>query len=318
MIVTVTPNPSVDRTLFIDTLSRGHVTRSKRSLAEPSGKGVNVSLALHAHQHPTTAVLPIGGVSGAQLAQMLTRSGLAFRPVPVSGMIRSNVSLAEPDGTVTKINESGPSLTGAEVRALHDAALTASSGATWLAVCGSLPEGVGDDFYSGLVRAARHLGLKVALDTSGVALGWAIQAGPDLIKPNAEELAEATGRTLATLGDAVEAAQQLRRAGARAVLASLGADGAILVDRDGVVHGEAPVARPVSTVGAGDAMLAGFLSAGGTGPAALAAGLQWAAAAVQHPGTVLTTTHGLTTSDGGVRVDLHDQADLGRVLRTSR
>jgi len=308
VIVTVTPNPSVDRTLFIDALTRGQVTRSKRSLTEPSGKGVNVSLALHAHQYPTTAVLPIGGASGTQLAQMLTSSGIAFRPVPVSGIIRSNVSLVESDGTVTKINESGPSLTHSEVRALQDAALAASGGASWLAACGSLPEGVDDDFYSGLVRSARHMGLKVAVDTSGVALGWAIQARPDLIKPNAEELAEATGRTLATLGDAVEAARRLRREGARAVLASLGADGAILVDSDGVVHGEAPVAHPVSTVGAGDAMLAGFLAAGGTGPAALAAGLRWAAAAVQHAGTVLTTR------DGSAQVNLHDQADLGRVL----
>jgi 1-phosphofructokinase len=311
MIVTVTPNPSVDRTLFVDTLTRGQVTRARRTLAEPSGKGVNVSLALHAHQHPTTAVLPVGGPTGAQLALMLTGTGLAFRPVPVGGSIRSNVSLAESDGTVTKINESGPALTGDEVRALHDAALAASEGATWLAVCGSLPEGVGDDFYTGLVRAARHSGLRVALDTSGVALGWALRARPDLIKPNAEELAEATGRTLATLGDAVEAAQQLRRAGAGAVLASLGADGAILVGSDGVLYGEAPVAHPVSTVGAGDAMLAGFLAAGGAGPAALAAGLQWAAAAVQHAGTVLTT------SGGNAHVELHKHADLGRVLRNA-
>lgn len=311
MIVTVTPNPSVDRTLFIGALARGQVTRATRSLAEPSGKGVNISLALHAHRHPTTAVLPIGGPAGAQLAQMLASSGVAFRPVPVSGSIRSNISLAESDGTVTKINESGPSLTREEVRALHDAALAASGGATWLAVCGSLPAGVGADFYAGLVRSARDRGLQVALDTSGAALGWALQARPDLVKPNAEELAEATGRTLATLGDAVEAARQLRRAGARAVLASLGADGAILVDSDGVVHGEAPVARPVSTVGAGDAMLAGFLSAGGTGPAALAAGLRWGAAAVQHAGTVLTT------SDSSAQVELHDQADLIRVLRST-
>ncbi len=311
MIVTVTPNPSVDRTLFIGALARGQVTRATHSLAEPSGKGVNISLALHAHRHPTTAVLPIGGSTGAQLAQMLTSSGVAFRPVPVGGSIRSNISLAESDGTVTKINESGPALTRDEVRALHDAALAASGGARWLAVCGSLPAGVGADFYTGLVRSARDRGLQVALDTSGVALGWALRARPDLVKPNAEELAEATGRTLATLGDAVEAAKQLRRAGARAGLASLGADGAILVDSDGVVHGEAPVVHPVSTVGAGDAMLAGFLSAGGTGPAALAAGLRWGAAAVQHAGTVLTTI------DGSAHVDLHDRADLSRVLRSS-
>jgi 1-phosphofructokinase len=308
VIVTVTPNPSVDRTLFIDTLTRGRVTRSKRSMAEPSGKGVNVSLALQAHQRTTAAVLPIGGSSGVQLSEMLTRSGIVFHPVPIGDSIRSNISLAESDGTVTKVNESGPSLTQHEARALRDAALAASRGATWLAACGSLPEGVDDDFYTGLVHPARQTGLKVAVDTSGVALGWAIQAEPDLIKPNVEELAEATGRTLTTLGDAVEAAQQLRHEGARVVLASLGGDGAILVDDDGVVHGEAPVAHPVSTVGAGDALLAGFLAAGGKGPVALAEGLRWAGAAVQHAGTVLTS------SDGNLRVILHDQVDLSRVL----
>jgi 1-phosphofructokinase len=311
VIVTVTPNPSVDRTLFIDVLARGRVTRSKRSLAEPSGKGVNVSLALHAHQQPTTAVLPTGGSSGAQLSQMLTASGIAFHPVPIGDSIRSNISLAESDGTVTKINESGPSLTRHEVRALREAALAASRGATWLAACGSLPEGVDDDFYTGLVRSARHMGLRVAVDTSGVALNWAIKAGPDLIKPNVEELAEATGQTLVTIGDVVGAAQHLRREGARVVLASLGADGAVLVDGDGVVHGEAPVACPVSTVGAGDAMLAGFLAAGGSGNSALAAGLRWAAAAVRHAGTVLTG------SDGNAQVILHDQADLHRVLKNT-
>jgi 1-phosphofructokinase len=313
MIVTVTPNPSVDRTLFIDALARGEVTRATRSLAEPSGKGVNISLALHAHRHPTTAVLPIGGATGAQLAAMLLGTGVAFRPVPIGGSIRSNISLAEADGTVTKINETGPELTREEVRALHDAALAAAGrGATWLAVGGSLPAGVGEDFYPGLVRAARDRGLRVALDTSGTAFGWALRARPDLVKPNAEELAEATERTLVTLGDAVEAAQQLRRAGARAVLASLGADGAILVDEDGVRHGEAPVARPVSAVGAGDALLAGFLSAGGAGTGALAVGLRWGAAAVQHAGTVLTA------SDASARVDLHEHIDLGRGLRRAR
>lgn len=311
MIVTVTPNPSVDRTIFVDVLTRGAVTRSKRSLAEPSGKGVNISLALHAHQQPTTAVLPLGGSSGAQLSEMLTRSGIAFHPVPINDSIRSNISLAESDGTVTKINESGPSLNRHEVRALRDAALAAGRGAKWLAACGSLPEGVDDDFYTGLVRSARQLGLQIAVDTSGVALGWAIQAGPDLIKPNLEELAEATGRTLATLGDAIEAAKHLRREGARAVLASLGPDGAILVDGHGVVHGEAPVTHPVSTVGAGDALLAGFLAGGGSGPKALAVGLRWAAAAVQHAGSVLTS------SDGAAIVILHDQADPGRTLRNT-
>ncbi|GAB2995882.1 1-phosphofructokinase family hexose kinase [Amycolatopsis acidiphila] len=308
MIVTVTPNPSVDRTIFVDGLVRGSVIRAKRSLSEPSGKGVNVSLALQAHRHPTTAVLPLGGTMGAQLSEMLTATGMTFRPVPIQGSTRSNVSLTEPDGTVTKINEHGPALTPDEARALRDAALAASREAHCLAVCGSLPEGLDDAFYPELLGAARELGLRVAVDTSGVALQWAVKAGPDVIKPNREELAEATGSMPATVGEVVAAARLLRERGARTVLASLGPDGAVLVEDDLVVHGEAPVERPVSTVGAGDALLAGFLAAGGTGPEALAAGLLWAAASVQHPGTLFTATKADAT------VILHETLDPARRL----
>src|SRR5690606_6852750 len=119
--------------------------------------------------------------------------------------------------------------------------------------------------------------------TSGAALRAAVPAGPDLIKPNREELAEAVGGPVDTIADVVEAAGELRDRGARAVLVSLGAEGAVLVDDDGVLTGEAPVARPNSTVGAGDALLAGFLAGGARGPAALAEALAWGAAAVRLP-----------------------------------
>ncbi|MBM0232328.1 1-phosphofructokinase, partial [Micromonospora sp. STR1_7] len=110
MILTLTPNPSVDRTVFVDALPRGAVIRSSRGWSEPSGKGVNVALALQRHDRPATAVLPVGGSVGAQLSQMLRLIGLPVREVPVRGEIRSNISLVEPDGTVTKVNEPGPEL----------------------------------------------------------------------------------------------------------------------------------------------------------------------------------------------------------------
>jgi 1-phosphofructokinase len=128
-------------------------------------------------------------------------------------------------------------------------------------------------------------GIRLAADTSGPALRLAVHAGAALVKPNRDELAEAVGRELPTLDEVVQAAHELRSWGAGAVLASLGADGAVLVDDDGVVVGSAPVDRPRSAVGAGDALLAGFLAAGAKGTEALTEALAWAAAAVSLPGS---------------------------------
>lgn len=290
MIVTVTPNPSVDRTMLIDALPRGAVIRSRRSRCEPSGKGVNVALALRAHGHDVVAVLPIGGSTGAQIAQMLLDLDVVHVTVPIAGSIRNNISLVERDGTVTKINEMGPALTDAEIAALSAAALEGNSEISWLAGCGSLPAGAPTSFFAKLTAAGRHRGVKTAIDTSGAALQAVLPECPDLLTPNVEELAEVTGRSLRTLGDVLDAAEVLRARGIPTVLASLGRDGAILVDETGGLHGEAPVAKVVSAVGAGDALLAGFLAGGGNGKEALREGLTWAAAAVQHEGTLFSRT----------------------------
>jgi 1-phosphofructokinase len=290
VIVTVTPNPSVDRTVFIEALRPGKIMRSTRSWSEPSGKGVNVALALQAHGRPTLAVLPVGGPAGAHLVEMLNRAGLGYQTVPMAGEVRSNISLIQPDGVVTKINEQGPTLTDAEGRALLDAARHQARAGGWLAGCGSLPGGLSEDYYAQLVETGHRAGATVVIDTSGPPLVKALAAGPDLIKPNAEELADAAGGTITTIGDVVEAAQELRARGAAAVLASLGADGALLVDASGARHGAAPVDDVVSTVGAGDAMLAGFLSASADTDEALRVALAWGAAAVQHHGTLFSTT----------------------------
>jgi len=147
---------------------------------------------------------------------------------------------------------------------------------------GSLPFGVPDTCYADLIDRLRPSGVPVAVDTSGPALAAAIKAGPALVKPNREELADAVGGSLDTLGDVLAAATELRTAGARTVLASLGRDGAVLVSADGHWHGEA-AAVTRSAVGAGDAMLAGFLHGGAAGPAALAIALAWGAAAASLP-----------------------------------
>lgn len=311
MIVTLTPNPSVDRTVEVDRLVRGAVLRAATATVDAGGKGVNLARALAANGHRARAVLPSGGAEGHQLAALLSPQGVEVVLVPISGAVRANVSIVEPDGTVTKINEPGPVLTPEEIDAMVAATLSAAAPASWLAVSGSLPPGVPARFYGLLIESLATTGVRVALDTSGEPFRAALVDEPDVVKPNRDELAEAVGQSIVTLGDAVEAAELLREKGARAVLASLGADGAILVDGTGVTHAEAPVDVARSAVGAGDALLAGFLAAGGAGVPALVEGLAWGAAATSLPGSRMPGPSDLRRH--AVRV--HLAADPARVLK---
>ena len=313
MIVTLTLNPSLDRAIDVDKLVRGTVIRADSARLDPGGKGVNVSRALLANGVKSRAVVPIGAEEGDQLVRLLTAEGVDMITVPISGRTRSNITIAEPDGTVTKINEPGSPLSEAETEALADAIRSAAGSADWVVICGSLPPEAPDDTYARLCGRLRAAGIQVAVDTSGPALLPAILAGPNLIKPNREELAEAVGRPITTLSDVVGAAVGLRAATDLIVLASLGADGAVLIDGDGVTVGTCPVQEPRSTVGAGDALLAGFLAGGAHGPAALAEGLAWGAAAVGLPGSRMPRP----TDIDRTRVRVVRNPDLSRSLSSS-
>ena len=310
MIVTLTANPSVDRTIEVDALVRGTVLRARANRVDPGGKGVNISRALVAHRLRTLAVLPSGGVEGRQLAGLLAADGIETALVPIAGSVRCNISVAEPDGTVTKLNETGPTLTAGELDAMAETVVAAARGAEWAVLAGSLPPGAPVDYYATLIKELSSLGVRIALDSSDAAFDRALDAGPDLIKPNRQELAEAAGAPVRTLGEAIDAARRLLDLGARAVLASLGSDGAVLVDADGAVYGEAAAVTPRSAVGAGDAMLAGFLAAGGAGTEALAEALAWGAAAVSLPGSRMPAPADLDRA----AVRIHPRADVDRPL----
>jgi 1-phosphofructokinase len=286
------------------------MTRDTSARLDPGGKGVNVSRALLANQVPSVAVLPVGGADGEQLVRLLEADGIPLRAVPVAGRTRSNVTIAEPDGMVTKLNEPGEPLSRSELDAVADTVLAETESASWVVTCGSLPPGVPAGIYAQMCEFFTQAGVRVAVDTSGPPLLAAVEAAPVLIKPNREELAEAVGRPVECVGDAVEAAQVLRERGAGSVLASLGADGAVLVEDDGVTIGEAPVTAARSTVGAGDALLAGFLAAGARGSAALAEGLAWGAAAVRLPASRMPRPEDIRRDI----VHIHSRPDLGRSL----
>lgn len=314
-ITTVTPNPSVDWTLEISTLTRGMVHRITAQHQEPSGKGVNVTRALTANGVRSVAVLPLGGPEGAELEALLHAEQVSYRAVPVTGSIRVNISLTEPDGTATKINAPGPTLSDDERERLLAAAVETARDASWVLGSGSLPSGAGESFYASLGEAAHGLGARFALDSSGTPLLAGLSARPDVIKPNAEELAQAVGRRLASLGDAVLAARDLMALGVATVVVSLGSDGALLVDDDGVLHAHAVVEAPKSTVGAGDALLAGYLAgnlrAGGDRAAGLREAVAWGAGAVRLAGSRVPV---ITEADRAA-VHLDGTPDLARRLR---
>ena len=287
MIVTLTANPSVDRTLEIPTLARGEVVRANAARVHPGGKGVNVARALMANGVAARAVLPSGGREGDQLMDLLAALGMDVVAVPIAEPIRENVTAVEPDGTVTKLNAPGPRLSLAEAEALVEATLEAARGADWVALCGALPPGAPQDLYARLVSRLRSTGVRVAVDTSGAALEVSVDAGPDLVKPNAQELEEVVGYPIRTLGDVLDGARGLLDRGVGQVLVSLGRDGALSMSDAVALRAWTPPLVPRSSVGAGDATLAGFLAADGVIPEALRAAVAWGAAAVQLPGTGL-------------------------------
>lgn len=317
MVITVTPNPSIDRTLDVAQLTPGAVNRASAVRVEPSGKGVNVTRALLRNGIGSTAVLPIGGYEGTHLGALLEDAGVPYVGVPIAGAVRVNISLRGPKGVVTKVNEPGPSLSWAESEALQDAVVSRVGRGDWVVASGTLPGGVSESFYADLAEAVRRRGGRFAVDSSGEALRRALEGRPDLVKPNRTELAELVGRPLHTLGDVLEAAAQVRDLSGGVVLASLGADGALLVDGSGIaVHAEAPVGTVRSTVGAGDSLLAGYLSVAtrsdraGDSLAALREAVAWGSAAVRSTGSV-----GQRVTDAERRnVRLHQPPDPHRQL----
>ncbi|WP_061960711.1 1-phosphofructokinase [Demequina flava] len=298
MIVTVTPNPSIDRTIAVETLERGHVNRATSVFEEPGGKGVNVSRALAANGTSTLALVPVGHDSESTFSDLLTAASVPHSLVDQPGSVRTNITLAEADGTTTKVNEAGRTCDPADTAALIDAVDSHIAGANWLVGCGSLPPGLDTDIYARLVELAHRRGIRVAIDTSDAPFAHAVAARPDVVKPNRHELEEFAGRPLETLGDVLGAAQSLVDSGITTVLVSLGSDGAVAVTASGVTHAVAVVDAPRSTVAAGDCFLAGWLHAtsrGATDSDALATAVRWGSAAVLLPGSAVPHPEDLTT-----------------------
>ncbi|MFC8303422.1 1-phosphofructokinase family hexose kinase [Specibacter sp. NPDC057265] len=296
MIVTLTPNPSLDRTIELTApLERGEVQRATAASQHPGGKGVNIVRALSASGAAALALLPGDASDAVVLALALEK--IPHAALPIGSSLRSNVTITEPDGTTTKVNEPGPAIPPAQLAELLAMTVERSAGASWLVLAGSLPPGVPEDFYATAIEAVRAAhGTKaprIAVDSSGAPLRACLRAAPELLKPNGEELAELTGHSTGPALEAdpelaARAAATLVQQGAGAVLATLGSNGAVLVTAQGSWHGRGPAIRARSTVGAGDSALSGYLLAtdrGDSPVACLQQAVAHGAAAASLPGT---------------------------------
>ncbi|EMD25864.1 1-phosphofructokinase family hexose kinase [Amycolatopsis azurea] len=242
MIVTVTPNTALDVTYTVDGLRPGGVHRAREVRHRAGGKGVNVARVLRTLGADVHAILTAGGATGALVESDLVAAGIPADVVPIGGETRRTTTVLADDGSVTLLNEPGPRLTGNEWQTL--AAAVRSRKPDVLVCSGSLPPGAGG--YAGLLGDAPSI-----LDTSGEALIAGLAGKPSVVKPNADELREVTG-----LRDPVAAANELRKAGAAAVVVSLGPEGLLAVTGSGTWHAAPSTVLTGNTTGAGDAVVA--------------------------------------------------------------
>lgn len=299
-VVTLTANPSLDRTLDLPApLVAGGIVRLAGSSTEPGGKGVNVARAVAAAGGDVVSVLP--AAASDPIVTALRALGLELATVPVQTPVRTNYTLVDPAGTTTKLNEPGAELTAASRAALTGVLHGHAAAARWVVLSGSLPPGTPPDWYAGLVASLRDTGARVAVDTSEAPLLALLAAGPDaaphLLKPNAEELAQLAGvsedEVLSDPEATLAAVRTLHDRGVEEVLLTLGGDGALLSRADGEVWTARPPQITVrSTVGAGDCSLAGYLLAdlAGAPPAErLRTAVAYGAASASLPGSAVPT-----------------------------
>ncbi|MFM1785344.1 MAG: hypothetical protein RLZZ108_368 [Actinomycetota bacterium] len=312
-IVTLTPAPTLDRTYFVHNLQEGGVNRAEGVGEELAGKGINVSRGLHLAGFKAPGVVPLGNADPGVLDR--TGSSDFLIPLWVEGTLRVSTTIVEHEGPTTKVNEAPRPLTEDDWKKVIELTIETvkANNAKWLVIAGALPVYKSTGTYvdlEPLFTSMREMGVRVALDTSGEPLNyWARRGLASVIKPNAEELAAAVGRTLTTVGDVVDAARQLCEHGIECVLASLGADGMIAVTKNDQWAARTPPVKVINTVGAGDATMAGFLSAVGndTKPGSaddlgfdvakgVAAAVQWGAIAVTQPSSGLANLDNMPPS----------------------
>ncbi len=304
-VLTVTLNPALDLTVRLPSLRVGEVNRSDSLQVHAAGKGLNVAQVLADLGHQLTVTGFLGEGNPQAFERLFAARGFADEFVRVAGETRSNIKLAEADGQVTDIN--GPGLVAADAQCdeLLARIKRLAPDHDVIVVAGSLPRGVDNQWFVELLRLLKQIGARVALDTSGSALRAGLETAPWLIKPNEEELAEARGVDLAEPQALAREAWRLQVEGIEHVVVSQGAEGVTWFAPGAAMHAQPPKVRVVSTVGAGDSLLAGMLHGlleGWPAERTLAHATAIAAQAVGQVGFGITDTAQLAELQAAVRI----------------
>jgi 1-phosphofructokinase len=261
-IATVSLNPAIDQTVVIPDFTAGAVNRVEREQSDAGGKAVNVAAFLAHFGLPVAVTGLLGDANAQPFERLFAERGIDDRFVRVPGHTRVNVKIVdEVQDRVTDINFPGLAPGPADLERLTAAVDGLCSDTQWFVLSGSLPAGVPKDTYANLVCRLKARGRRVVLDASGPPFGAAIACAPDIVKPNIEELRELVRRPLETQEEVVGAARELIGLGVGLVAVSMGPEGALFVERGSELLAVPPRIAVRSTVGAGDAMVAGIVSA---------------------------------------------------------
>jgi 1-phosphofructokinase/tagatose 6-phosphate kinase len=265
VIVTVTLNAAIDRTLKVPNFQLGHRHRAAESLTLAGGKGINVARALKRLDVPVVATGLAGGRTGTRIVEEMTGEGILNDFVRIAAESRTSTAVVdEMAGTQTEINEWGPRVDPIELEILRDKIQYLSRGADAVVFAGTLPRGVEESFYGESIRELNRRGVRTVLDTDGVPLRLGVEAEPFLVSPNQREAEALVGQEFGDEEDFALALDTIAELGARNVLISEDRGCFALLRKDRttqVFHVVAPPVEPRSAVGAGDVLLAGFLAA---------------------------------------------------------
>jgi 1-phosphofructokinase len=261
-VITVTLNPAIDQTVTIRDFKAGAVNRVESVRSNPGGKGVNVASALADYGHSVAVTGFLGRENAAAFEELFERKEIADHFVRIAGQTRCGIKISDPGRSeTTDINFPGIAPGTDELNVLRNRLAELSSlDHAWIVLAGSIPPGVDPTIYREFTEMFRGRGQKVVLDTSGEPLRHALEAVPHIVKPNIHELEEMLGRTLDSQDRIVGAARELIARGTSLVAVSMGAEGALFVTADEVVTARPPNVQVRSTVGAGDAMVAGIVA----------------------------------------------------------
>ncbi len=292
MIYTVTLNPCIDKTVILDRFAEGETNRVKSSEKNICGKGINASVVLGNLGHENGAFF-FEYEDGPSVSAFLSSKGVKVYPTKVKGEIRTNVKLHDlQKNRITEINERGCEVNESDLKAICSLITETAKAGDVVTLSGSVPLGVPKDIYRTLITALKNKGVITLLDASDELLRYGIEAKPDLIKPNRDELSELTGKNIETVIDATNAAAELVYGGVQNVCVSMGKEGAVLVNRNTSIKAVNREVNVKGTVGAGDSMVAGFalgLSKGINEEEMLRIASAMAAGSVSLPSTNLCT-----------------------------